>query len=476
MSYGKKGLRKCENVKMCQCANSAAHWHIGTLAHFHIRTFIMLLIYVHHSSPRLQYIASFIFKELLKTAYAITADQVNFKSFDGIKINYSDLPLADDEIMIPNNGLLWETGIKEQQVDVFEVNGNKAFFEKSAGASPAPTGESQYPFDIFAATFYLMSRYEEYLPYEKDKYGRFGHKSSLAWRENFLHIPLVNFWVHDLAEYIHGKFNSWDYGLPAFLVTPTYDVDIAWSYLHKGVLRNTGGTLRSILTLNLGSIFERFRVLTGAADPSDIFGWLDTLHKKYSLSPIYFFLVAEKNSTYDKNVLPSSKGMQNLISKTASNYKIGLHPSFQSSENEGLLKREKDLIEKISGTKIETSRQHYLRFTLPDSYRKYIEAGMQDEHSMGYASSNGFRASVASSFFWYDLENEQQTKLRVHPFCYMDSISVFDKKINREQALNEMKYFYEVCKEVNGTFIPVMHNHLISKNFWPEIYEEVLSS
>ena len=285
----------------------------------------------------------------------------------------------------------------------------------------------------------------------------------------------MNFWVHDLAEFIHTRFNAWDYGIPAFQVTPTYDVDMASTYLNKGILRNAGGTVRSILTLNLGSIFERFRVLTGARDPSDIFTWLDELHEKYSLEPIYFFLVAEKNSTYDKNILPSTKAMQKLISKTAGKYKIGLHPSWHSSERGELLMTEKKLLENISSTTIDTNRQHYLRFTIPVGYRKFIDAGMKDDHSMGYASSNGFRASVASSFLWYDLENDQQTKMRIHPFCYMDSLAVEDKKITREQAINELKYFYEVCKEVNGTFIPVMHNHLIAKGFWLEVYEIVVS-
>jgi len=31
--------------------------------------------------------------------------------------------------------------------------------------------EGDYPFDIFSAVFYLLSRYEEYLPYKKDMYG-----------------------------------------------------------------------------------------------------------------------------------------------------------------------------------------------------------------------------------------------------------------------------------------------------------------
>ena len=94
--------------------------------------------------------------------------------------------------MIPNNGLLWEHDIREQKIELFEYNGRKAFFERNAAKYNELKKDNIYPFDIFSAAFYLISRYEEYLPHEKDSHGRFSHTSSLAWRENFIHMPLVN--------------------------------------------------------------------------------------------------------------------------------------------------------------------------------------------------------------------------------------------------------------------------------------------
>ncbi len=61
-------------------------------------------------------------------------------------------------------------------IECFDINFHKAFFETSG----------DFPFDIFAASFYLLSRYEEYLPHEKDMYGRYAHTNSLAFREHFL--------------------------------------------------------------------------------------------------------------------------------------------------------------------------------------------------------------------------------------------------------------------------------------------------
>ena len=68
--------------------------------------------------------------------------------------------------------------------------------------------EGDYPFDIFSAVFYLLSRYEEYLPHKKDMYGRYAHENSLAFKEGFLNLPLINIWLEDFKNVLKKKFPS----------------------------------------------------------------------------------------------------------------------------------------------------------------------------------------------------------------------------------------------------------------------------
>ena len=145
----------------------------------------MVLIYVHKASPRLQYIAAFIFKELIKVPYAITSHKESFKKFEEIKLNYTDEQVGADELLIPNCNLLNQTGIKPVDIEVFEHNANKAFFKSSSQS------EDTYFFDIFSATFYLISRYEEYLPHTEDEYGRYAHTNSVTFKNDFLHISIM---------------------------------------------------------------------------------------------------------------------------------------------------------------------------------------------------------------------------------------------------------------------------------------------
>ncbi len=429
-----------------------------------------LLLYSPSHTARLQYTCNFIFKELLNIDFSLTSNVEEFKSHDGIKINYSSNIVTDNEFQISPDNLLFEENIAPQKIDCFEINSNKVFFK---------TDSPHFSFDIFAASFYLMTRYEEYLPHKKDMYGRYAHENSLAFKEGFLNIPLINLWVKDFVLAIQNRFPSftprWLSGHHSpFTFIPTYDVDIAYSYKHKGVARNIGGFLKS-------PSLERISVLSGIKnDPFDTYDWLNELHEKLGLKPIYFFLVATQNSLYDKNILPAKKAMWRLIKSHAEKYTIGLHPSWQSGDEKRLLKKEKEQLELMSEKVITSSRQHYIQFNLPKGYRNLLEAGFTDDYSMGYGSINGFRASVASSFNWFDLGKNEETGLRIHPFCYMEANSYYEQKLSAPSAYEELMHYYAACKQVNGTLITIWHNHMLGSDKlykgWGEMYEQFLQT
>jgi hypothetical protein len=98
----------------------------------------------------------------------------------------------------------------------------------------------------------------------------------------------------------------------------------------------------------------------------------------------------------------------------------GGNPSFLFSEREKNLITEIQRLETITGEKVKRSRQHFLKLTLPETYRRLIGAGIEEDFSMGYASHPGFRAGTCTPFFFYDLPREQPTTLKVVPFQMMD--------------------------------------------------------
>ncbi len=420
---------------------------------------MQLLLYAPITSSRLQYICHFIFKEIMLIDFSITINSEEFQEYTGAKIAYTNDAMPGDHLKIGSGELLFENNIREQVIECFEVNNYKAFFK---------TENADLPFDIFAAAFYLLSRYEEYLPHEKDMYGRYAHENSLAFKEHFLHLPLINTWVNHFAEILKSKFPNFTFHRSPFNFVPTYDIDIAYSYKYKSLARNIKRFFKAP-SLNF------FTVLTGISkDPFDAYDWMNNLHNTYNLKPLYFFLVAEKNSSYDKNILPHKNAIWKLIKQHAKKYAIGIHPSWQSGDVPGLIKKEIIQLQAMSEINITRSRQHYIRFNLPATYRLLGEAGIADDYSMGYGSINGFRASVANSFFWYDLQKNEPTNLRIHPFCFMEANSFYEQKYTPAQAHDELMHYYTVCKKNGSQMITIWHNNFLGtdKVFagWREMY------
>lgn len=426
-----------------------------------------MIVFSNTITNRLRYIADFIGQEIAGKPFEITDNPDKFIGYVGAKINYSNQPLSPDEFWIKPAPLLFEKNIHPQQIDCFEVNGYKAFFK----------AEGDFSFDIFAASFYLLSRYEEYLPHEKDIYGRYAHENSLAFREGFLNLPVINSWLRDFIESLQVKFPNFKPRTPNFEFLPTYDIDEAYSYKHKEWWRSAGAAIKDLLK----GKFERFRLRrqvlnSKIPDPFDSYSWIDDLHRPHQLRPRYFFLVPKSTGKYDRNILPSEIAVQTIIKQHAEKYMIGVHPSWQSGDDPLLIKEEKERIEHITATKVISSRQHYIRFTLPQTFRQLINAGIKEDFSMGYGSINGFRASVALPFYWYDMEKEEATNLLLHPFCYMEANSFYEQKYSPAQALEEMRHYFKIVKAVDGTLITIWHNTFLGKDEkfkgWREVYKQ----
>ena len=426
----------------------------------------MLLLYAESNTPRLQYIVNFFSQELFDTPIRITTNAKEYFRFEGPKLNYSFRDICADDFVICPVALLFEDGIRKQHIECFPYSYVKAFFET----------DGDFPFDLFAATFYLLSRYEEYLPHEKDEYGRFSHTSSLAFREGFLDTPLINVWLQDFRSALITEFPELTFKGRHFQNVITYDIDIAYSYLCKGLWRNLGGTFRSLWRGEFSRIIERWQVLLGRKkDPFDCYEWLDALHLYCRLKPYYFFLVPKNNSRYDRNVSTRSKKFRELIEYYCATYNVGIHPSWQSGDQYELLREEKEWLEVIGDKDIQASRQHYIRLTVPETYRRLTAAGIRKDFSMGYGTINGFRASVCSCFRWYDLEKEETSAITIYPFCFMDANSFYEEKHTPSQAFDELMNYYNAVKKVNGMLITIWHNTLLgtdqSTAGWNRMFE-----
>ena len=184
----------------------------------------MLFIYIPKITSRHKYIFKLFFCEIYQIKFQLTENEVEFKAFDGAKLNYSNNSF-EDEIFIESMGLLNEKGINQQDINVSFESEIPIFFQSQSKASIS--------FDVFSASFYLVSRYEEYLPFVKDEHQRLQAENSLAFKNGFLQKPVINIWAKILVEEISRKYPDLEVVSHTYKYISTIDIDNAFYYLDK---------------------------------------------------------------------------------------------------------------------------------------------------------------------------------------------------------------------------------------------------
>ncbi len=432
---------------------------------------MQLLIYSPKVTPRIKYIFNFIFREILVCEFEFTSIAADFIKSSSPKISYCEAPLGD-ELFFCSSSILNNHKVEKLDLKITSFGDQQV---------PFAVNNSTLPFDIFAASFYFLSRYEEYLPYEADEHQRFPAELSLQYKLDLLKSPIIDKWAIILKNILIKKFPSLTFGRRKFKFVPTVDVDRAYHFRSSGLVKNTARIIKAAVNLNAEKIVDIIKTGLGSNDPFDTYDYLASIHKQYNLHPIFFFLLANQgHEDFDQNINPEDEIFKNLIREVAQIAQIGVHTSYASNTETKKISEELQALQEIVAKKIDASRQHFLKINLPRTYLKLIKAGINHDYSMGYASQIGFRAGTCTSFFWYDLQLEKQSHLKVHPFAVMDVTLQQYLKLSPADAVEKIEEIISNVKLVDGTFCSLWHNESLSETGkwkgWKMVYDHMLKN
>ena len=419
-----------------------------------------ITLYTQQDSPRLRYVAYLIELYAGIDVSVITSRDALPSSISDAVFVYADEPIEGFPLHIVPSGLLGQQAVTSIVCEEMNWKGSPVLFP-TAGTIPV---------DLLSAIFFVVSRYEEYTATPLDNYGRFDFQQSWQHRAGVLHLPIAQVWIKLLLQSIQEIYPDFSFTPPAFSLRSSFDIDMGWMYRHKPWWLRMAYLFQS----------EGRSVLMGRkSDPADVYAWLDDLHQQHQISPTYFFHVGQQRGRYDKQVLPSVPAMQQLIRNHVDRYLVGWHPSWRSGDDTQVWKDEKHAFEQLTGGAVACSRQHYIRMRIPGTYRQLVDAGVLHDYSMGYGSTQGFRAGMAIDFRWYDVERDQLTELTLHPFCFMDANSIFEHQESVEEAEQRFQAFVNDLKQFGGTLHSVWHNIFLADTstyrHWRSLYQRLLT-
>jgi hypothetical protein len=423
-------------------------------------------IYARQNTSRLRYIAGIILDNILGLKWEVVTDKRKLGKHP--VINYSSEAITGSFRIIPDP-LLFETDISQREITVSEWKNMPVFFQ----IDPL----SDLPFDIFAASFFLVTRYEEYLEFQPDEHGRFKASSSLAFRNGFLGIPIVDLWVKEFAKTLLRKFQTIAFRRNEFKALLTVDIDLPFAYLGRNLFRSFGGLVRDF-AMKKGNAAYRYQVVSKEKkDPYEVFDYI-VEKTETSNSDIRFFFSVGDHSKFDKNPSWKNDEYRELIKKIASKFSIGLHPSYSAAGKYSLLEAEMARLKTILEREVIASRFHFLRLFTPGSYRNLLKAGIKEDYSMCYHDEPGFRAGIARPYMFYDVIEERQTDLKVVPFQMMDVTLYEYKSLNPASSKELIFRLINETRKVGGLFVSLWHNTSLLESpewqGWRETFESML--
>lgn len=408
-----------------------------------LNTMTPWLIWSEEKGPRVVYAVT----ETLRLAgvqqVLWATDPQELISFEGNTLLYAASEVFPSTCFIPTSRFLSETGIRNFEVPVSTWQDLLVLFPMRA----------EWGFDLFAAVFYCLSRYEEYTLSKKDAFGRFDVSGSWAFQNNVLIRPIVDEWLHEWRNRYLSKEQVVEERQTSFHWS--YDIDVAFAWAGKSFFRSIYGRLQHIREVGLKGIFS-------TKDPLDVYDEIQLCCKRQLAQPTFFLLAAKQLSKLDRNINRNSKTFLNLIKRLAPIGQLGWHVSSKAAFDYSIAKEEKEFLEKFIGP-ITATRMHYITLELPRTYQMLLELNIREDYSMGYATCQGLRASTHRSFYWYDLSKDCATKLLVHPFVYMDANAIFEEQQDAFTAEGFIQSILKQAHQLNVLPHFVFHSHFITE-------------
>ncbi len=317
--------------------------------------------------------------------------------------------------------------------------------------------EIEFDFDLVAATFFMLTRWEEYISSERDMHDRFVSANAYAVQHGFIKRAIVNEYVELLWAALSQLKVKQSRRKREFRIIPTHDVDRPYAWWgKKDVIRSlAGATLKRRHMGEFKAIIKSLCQGVDLVDTHDLF----MLSAEKENVQCHFFFMSGGNSMYDNRYQIDHPRIRSLVQQVvARGHSVGLHPSYNSYLDSNMLHDEKNRLEAVVKKPVLSGRHHYLRFEVPATWRIWDEVGMSWDSTMNFADITGFRCGVCYPFKTFDIEHRVMLNLVERPLIVMEGSYMVYQKATVEHAIEDAMLLKQVVRRYDGEFVFLWHN------------------
>lgn len=444
-----------------------------------------------------RYICNILFKEFLGLEYTIEFNNHITSNF--IYCDEKYIELNDEFFAYNDDHWLKVESMPKDKANLLFVS---ACFSDYKGENSVPIifGNNNFQvseehvyigLDILGSCFFMLSRYEEYVITDRDRFDRFDYRDSYAYKNNFLDRPIVNEYLEILWCAIKLIYSNAKRKKTAYSVIPTHDIDKPFGILYDSkwqIIRHFVGDIlykRGYKTSykRLRNVFHRWhspQILVKQGH--EVFDFIIKSSRCYDLKNVFFFMNSKK-SCLDGNYYVDNPDVKKLLEKViAAGHTVGLHPSYDSYLDPKEIAKESayisNVLHSIHNGRLIGGRQHYLRWNNPVTWQAYEFAGLNMDSTLTFAGHVGFRCGVCYPYTVYDVVNRKPLGVKEMPLIVMDGTLFEYMHLSQGEALEVCKKLAQRCRRYNGDFVFLWHNTMLyteeNRKFYTKLLESVI--
>jgi hypothetical protein len=327
--------------------------------------------------------------------------------------------------------------------------------------------------DVLGSAFFMLTRYEELVVADRDRFGRFPAAASVATREGFLDTPIVDAYVERLWEALNAAWPRLRRAPRAYEVVLTHDIDDPLTTLEHGprdVVRQLGGDLVRRRDPRLAG--RRLRSLIGdhGVDPNNTFDFLMDVSERHGLRSAFYFLAHRDERPRPGPYLFEHPWVRALIGRIARRgHEIGIHPSHCTYRDAERTREELARLRRVAeGQGVQQEhwggRQHFLRWANPDTWRNWEAAGLRYDSTLAYSEAVGFRAGTCHPYRAFDLQARRPLDLQERPFQVMDVALLSSMALPLDAARATVLQIAAECRRYRGSLGILWHNNTLLRS------------
>jgi hypothetical protein len=338
--------------------------------------------------------------------------------------------------------------------------------------------------DVCGGAFFMLSRYEELVVGTRDSYGRFPASASIAQREGFVGLPVVDAYVELLWSALLRAWPGLERRPRAYTLALTHDVDRPLASLGRPVPALVRQAAADVLVRRDPRLLAQRLRSWGSIrrgdyrqDPYNTFDFLMDVSERHGLAGAFYFLTDSYPLEH-----PWIGSLMRRIHERG--HELGYHAGTGTYRDAQRTAQEFGrLWSAASGAGVAQGRwggrQHYLQWENPATWCNWERAGLDYDSTVAFADRIGFRAGTCHEFRPFDLRERRPLRLSERPLHVMDATLFQYMGLSRAAAAEAVLDVARQCRRYAGTLTLLWHNSSLpraaDRHWYAELVEALAS-